>query len=137
MDRVVYTDNVARTSEPLTLSLAAMGFLVGGGATAGALAVNSALSPENKKKLDEFITQDHFENIKNGYRQVGEFVKKDHVKNIQEWWNRSPPKNMPANNNGGGGVSVTTNQHLSNASHVPPLSTIDPHYVAKHAALHP
>ena len=72
MDRVVYPEDgaVAHTSEPLTLSLLATGFLLGGGATAGAIAANALLAPEHKQRIDEFWKEDHWGNLQRGWGDV-------------------------------------------------------------------
>ena len=72
MDRVVYPEDgaVAHTSEPLTLSLLATGFLLGGGATAGAIAANALLAPEHKQRIDEFWKEDHWRKIQRGWDDV-------------------------------------------------------------------
>jgi hypothetical protein len=124
MDRVVYVhgENVARTSEPVTLSLAAMGFLVGGGAAAGALAVN-----ENKKNWDEWWAQDHIKNVHDGWERAGNFAK-DPAGHIQDWWReKSKPRSTPT-----GGDSKEVGSHNGSA-----LYTTDPPGVAKYVGLHP
>ena len=129
MDRVVYTkgENVARTSEPISLSLAAMGFLVGGGAAAGALAVN-----ENKKYFDDLWAQDHVKNIQDGFDEVGKFTR-DPAKHIQKWW-REKSKRRSVPPAGGDKQSGRGGRH---GSHVgPPLSTTEEHAVAKYYGMH-
>ena len=115
MDRVVYTkgENVARTSEPLTLSLLATGFLLGGGATAGAIAANTLLDPEHKKHFDEFWTQNHWENIQNGWKNMtgggsrpGNGLASPHTSTAT-----ASHSDKRSNHGGGGMLMTTTNGH--------------------------
>jgi hypothetical protein len=124
MDRVVYVhgENVARTSEPVTLSLAAMGFLVGGGAAAGALAVN-----ENKKNWDEWWAQDHIKNVQDAWERAGKFTR-DPAGHIQDWWREKLKSRSTLTGGEAGGHA----SHNGSA-----INTTDPLGVAKYVGLHP
>ena len=150
MDRVVYTErgrNVGHTSEAITLALGAMGVLVGGGATLGAIGVNSVFNSENKEKVDKFIQQDHVKNLQDSYRQFSTFVSQppdNHVKNVQKWWGDwangaahdgdSPPS---ASSNTVAKIYPKSNFPSHPTQHTkPPLTSLDSHSLAKHMALH-
>jgi hypothetical protein len=142
MDRVVYAEDgagVARTSEPLTLSLLATGFLLGGGATAGAIAANALLDPEHKKRIDEFWNEDHWKKLKKGWDDVaGRFTGSRDARSPDTVARYAQPPEPAANS---AAASSATNTHAGkrgnhNMIHMALMSPSS-HALSKQVALHP
>jgi hypothetical protein len=141
MDRVVYAEDgagVARTSEPLTLSLLATGFLLGGGATAGAIAANALLDPEHKKRIDEFWNEDHWKKLQKGWDDVaGRFTGSRDARSPDTVARYAQPPEPAANS---AAASSATNTHAGkrgNHNFGMPLTGIGSHTLVKQVALHP